>query len=348
MSTLKRLEGHPNYYKDPETLVIYYRDKVGNKTFTRSTKETAIAQAKAHVRKMLPTWLSADEDSSKKVLQFEWDKYLEFKKTMVGTETHKRIATSGKWLMEFFGSDLPISIDSARWNDYLHWRRKNWPSHSLENDAKWFSNFCHYLADRKIIARPLRIKNPDVRNFIGREYSDDELSRLMERSSADLRLAIWMGYKMMMRIGEIAEMSWDRIDFKRQTLISKDRDSATKIKRVVPINDLVFKVLKDRKLQSKSPWVFPQVRDPSRPIATQVFDKEFQKVKIAAKVKGRFHDLKHTGITRLIRAKKPLPWISKVSGTSIATLMRRYEHTSPEDFKGLVNEIVLKDEETFF
>jgi integrase len=347
MSTLRKIEGQPNYYKDPTTEIIYYRDNIGGRPLSRSTKETNIAQAKAYVRKNLQLWLGDDAPKSKKVLERLWPEYIEHKKSTVSESTVTGIEVTGKWLMKFWGDKLPANIHESTWEEYLKWAKPQ--KRVMENDTKWFSNFCHWLVMHGAISRPPRIRNPDVRKMIGLTYSDDELRRLLEYSSPDLRLAIVMGYKMMMRIGEIAGLSWERIDFKKRVLVSKEHESSTKKKRIVPISKgIVFNELFGRSAGKRSPWVFPLKHSPDKHIMTQVFDKEWQAVKRKAKVKGRFHDLKHTGITRLVKLRIPIDQISKVSGTSVPVLMKRYVHTNPEDYMDVVDLVKVEGEDASF
>ncbi|WP_419756456.1 tyrosine-type recombinase/integrase [Brevundimonas sp.] len=52
----------------------------------------------------------------------------------------------------------------------------------------------------------------------------------------------------------------------------------------------------------------------------------------------KFHTLRHTKITALVKAGKELPKVSKFAGHSnIGITMKRYAHLSPNDLAGLVD-----------
>ena len=51
----------------------------------------------------------------------------------------------------------------------------------------------------------------------------------------------------------------------------------------------------------------------------------------------KFHTLRHTKITNLVKEGKELPKVSKFAGHSnIGITMKRYAHLSPTDLVGLV------------
>ncbi len=80
--------------------------------------------------------------------------------------------------------------------------------------------------------------------------------------------------------------------------------------------------------------------DPEKPMAR--FKASWEKAKKDARVTCRFHDLRHTAISRMIDAGVPLPKIAKIVGWAPATTVRmavRYGHFNLESLRDAVSTI---------
>jgi integrase len=60
--------------------------------------------------------------------------------------------------------------------------------------------------------------------------------------------------------------------------------------------------------------------DPGKPMAR--FKSSWENAKKEAKIACRFHDLRHTAISRMIDAGVPLPKVAKIVGWAPATMVR--------------------------
>ena len=77
--------------------------------------------------------------------------------------------------------------------------------------------------------------------------------------------------------------------------------------------------------------------DPERPMAR--FKASWENAKRDAKVECRFHDLRHTAISRMIDAGVPLPKVAKIVGWAPSTMVRmaaRYGHFNLESLRDAV------------
>ena len=77
--------------------------------------------------------------------------------------------------------------------------------------------------------------------------------------------------------------------------------------------------------------------DPHKPMAR--FKASWEKAKRDAKVECRFHDLRHTAISRPIDAGVPLPKVAKTVGWAPATMVRmaaRYGHFTLDSLRDAV------------
>ena len=162
-----------------------------------------------------------------------------------------------------------------------------------------------------------------------------------------------------MRYSEIRLLRWNQIDFSDSTVtVGKSKtDSGTG--RVIPLNVRAKVVLEfwasnfpDRK---PTHYVFPSERygaagnkfaacayntDPTKPIGR--WKEAWEAAKKRAKVECRFHDLRHTGCTRMLEAGAPFPPIARIMGWSTATTVRmakRYGHIGHAALRSAVESI---------
>jgi integrase len=78
----------------------------------------------------------------------------------------------------------------------------------------------------------------------------------------------------------------------------------------------------------------------TRPIGR--WKEAWEAAKIRAKVQCRFHDLRHTGCTRMLEAGAPFPLIARIMGWSTATTVRmakRYGHIGTAALRSAVESI---------
>jgi integrase len=73
---------------------------------------------------------------------------------------------------------------------------------------------------------------------------------------------------------------------------------------------------------------------PEKPMGR--FKASWEKAKTDAKLECRFHDLRHTAVSRMIDAGVPLPKVAKIVGWAPATMVRmaaRYGHFNLESLR---------------
>jgi len=159
-----------------------------------------------------------------------------------------------------------------------------------------------------------------------RVLTRDEETRLLNACPDHLKDVIRIALNTGMRRGEILGLTWDWIDFEECIITLPQTHTKTNISRKVPINEIVRRILLKRKLQSGgSEFVFPSEKSKSGHI--KWLKRSFKRACEDAQIKDlRFHDLKHTAITRMVEAGVPRDDISKVVGTSYKLIVERYSH----------------------
>jgi integrase len=181
------------------------------------------------------------------------------------------------------------------------------------------------------------------------------LRECLNSRSRFLYVVVVMGLATCMRYCEIRRSLWSQIDFERGELRvgkSKTPDGAN---RVIPLSQRIRIVLEfwAARFPHRKPdhYVFPSERyggqgreeafgfkgsvaydtDPTRPIGN--WKEAWEAAKIRAGVACRFHDLRHTGCTRMLEAGVPLSVVSDILGWSPSTMVRmarRYGHIGNE------------------
>jgi integrase len=149
-----------------------------------------------------------------------------------------------------------------------------------------------------------------------------------------------------MRYSELRLLRWAQVDLKRHTVrVGKSKTEAG-TGRTIPLNDRASKILQfwsERFPKRKSEhFVFPSERygaggdkfepcvydtDPTHPIKS--WKEAWESAKETAKVSIRFHDLRHTCVTRMLEGGAPLSVVASILGWSAATTVRmakRYGH----------------------
>jgi integrase len=80
--------------------------------------------------------------------------------------------------------------------------------------------------------------------------------------------------------------------------------------------------------------------DPTKPIGS--IKEAWEAAKVRAGVKCRFHDLRHTAVSRMLDAGVPIAKVAKIVGWSPATMVRmaaRYGHFALEELRSAVDSI---------
>ncbi len=177
-----------------------------------------------------------------------------------------------------------------------------------------------------------------------------------------------------MRGGVVRTLQWGAVDLENRCLRwGKDKTDAG-TGRVVPLNARALSALclwaesfPERKPEH---YVFPVERcaaagdaftsmtyatDPTKPIGSikEAWEGAKQRAgrelypdtptaETAPPLKCRFHDLRHTAVSRMLKGKTPLPLIAKIVGWSSSTMVKmaaRYGHFTLDELRGVVDQI---------
>jgi integrase len=326
-----------NVYEDTKSGVYYVRiRRKGKRPFNKSLDTKNFKTAGQLADELIREYLGhAPKRREHTLFKDEVVLFLESFKNRVKPGTHMRTASVIRlYLMPYFQNKILTEITAAEWDAYILAEKKK-RVRNFSNDKKAMRNILTFAVENKRLDVVPELADPTPPSTVGKEYSDPEILSILENCDTDVkRLSVTLAYKSGPRIEEIASIAWAKVNLPGRMIEVKGKTSKKKkdARRNVAIGEQVVALLKMRRnATGSSPWVFPMVTEPSRHMSTNLLENEWQDVKRAAGVTGRFHDLRHTFITRALRAGKSIVWVSKQVGSSVATITKVYDHLKIEE-----------------
>ena len=202
-----------------------------------------------------------------------------------------------------------------------------------------------------------------VREDVGRAISRDEETALHEACRASrsrsLYPAVLIALNTCMRYSELRLLRWEQIDLKSCTLTVGLSKTEFGTGRLLPLNDRAVAILcfwaslfperepnhcdfpSERYGASGDGVTVTHSIEPTRLIGR--WKEAWESAKIRAGVSCRFHDLRHTGCTRMLEAGVPFSVVSTIMGWSPSTtirMSRRYGHIGQTAQRNAVNALI--------
>jgi integrase len=183
---------------------------------------------------------------------------------------------------------------------------------------------------------------------IGRALSPEEESRLLEecaQADSACYTAVVLALNTTMRADEIRQLRWQQVDlFEGELTVGKSKTEAGS-GRVIPLNPSAVKALADwgnrfpghQPGQYVFPWCESRRVDPSRP--TRGWRTAWESARERAGLKIRFHDLRHTAITKLAEGQASDETIMSIAGHVSKQMLHHYSHIRREAKRAAVNAI---------
>ncbi len=171
-----------------------------------------------------------------------------------------------------------------------------------------------------------------------RELSFDEEDRLMPAIRADVAAVADFALKSGWRRNEVIKLAWRGIDFQARQAATTIKGGAV-IKR--PLTPTLIAILANQ--PKVGPFVFTYVCRKSRgnrlageryPVSATVLRKAMAAALAGAEIEGfRFHDLRHTRGTRIVRQTGSLAAAKKALGHRSIKTTLRYAHVLDDDVR---------------
>ena len=277
------------------------------------------------------------------------DAWLEMKKPTFAPKTYQIEKTNLGHILPVLGQKLLTDIDASDISRYQNQRLKDKAAPKTINLE---------IGTLRAILRRHRLwanLQPDVRMLstpddIGQALSVEDEKKLLdacaESRSRSLLPAVLLALNTGMRYSELRLLRWNQVDLERRTVrVGKSKTEAG-TGRVIPLNNKATQVLNfwAEQFSNREPehFIFPSERygaggdkfenvvydvDPTKAIGS--WKEAWESVKEDTGVTIRFHDLRHTCVTRMLEGGVPLSVVASILGWSPATttrMMKRYGH----------------------
>ena len=333
--------------------VWWYKFRFAGRVFRESTKTNSKALARSaelkRRRDLEEGFHGLKKRQAPQTFKSASDEWLELKRPTLAPKSYLIEKTNLGHILPILGQKLLNDIDASDISRYQQ--------HRLKEKAAPKTINLEAGTIRAILRRHRLWANlqPDVRMLatrddIGRSLSVEEEKKLLdgcaESRSRSLLPAVLLALNTGMRYSELRLLRWQQVDLTRRTVrVGKSKTEAG-TGRTIPLNDRAIKVLEfwADLFPTREPehFVFPSERygaggnkfepcvydiDPSRAINS--WKEAWESVKEDTEITIRFHDLRHTVVTRMLEAGVPLSVVASILGWSAATTVRmakRYGH----------------------
>jgi integrase len=272
--------------------------------------------------------------------------YMEHARAVKTASAALRDETSLNRLMPFFGA-LPLrKIHSGLVQRYID-ERMNKPKKgggrlrpaTVNRERTTLSAIFREAVKRRFTDKnPVRgIRMLPENNTVVRYLTDDEEERLFKELPEHLKPIVTTALNTGMRKSELLALRWQEVDLEQRLICI--RNAKNHKKRYIPINDVVHELFKEQRRQDETAeHVFPSRRSGSR--WTNVDGAWLRAVRRAEIPSFRFHDLRHSFASRLVRKGVAIKAVQELLGHGSIVVTMRYAHLAPGDLREAVDLLV--------
>lgn len=234
-----------------------------------------------------------------------------------------------KTLIEAFGDYRMASLTSTQVAQFRDRRLKVVGPQSVIHEINLLNRVLKTASMDWGIALPgglatAQVRKPTKPRGRDRRVPESEIVAILDATeSVELRTIIAVAVETGMRRNELALLTWDEIDLKKQTAhLPKTK---TDVPRTVPLSKAAIKALKTYGTK-KEGHVF-QLRPESM---SQAFERACEPHR--ANIVGvRFHDLRHEATSRLFEKGLNVMEVAAITGHKTLEMLKRYTHLRAED-----------------
>lgn len=325
----------------------HYRFKLDGKHYGATTGLAATKQneTKAHqVEAECRQALMEGRNPSRKIQVREFGaaakEFLEWAKGeyRAHPNSYQRIATSFASATEFFGREAVSLIDEGRLEAFKTWRvnKHKIRDVTLRHDLHAISTFFRYaIKQRWTRENPVRnITIPsDAEAVRIHVISADEEKHYFLRAAKnqDLHDLAQLILNQGMRPDEVLGLGREDINLERGQLSIRNGKSPA-ARRTLDLTSESRRIFA-RRLEGKSPWIFPSKRNPGMRLIrlNAAHDKLCAKAsEEGVSLKFVLYDFRHTFATRLAQAHVDLATLAAILGHNSIRIVQRYVHPTAE------------------
>jgi len=236
----------------------------------------------------------------------------------------------------------PTELTSAHLRSFAASRhRKGLNPRSIQRQLSALRRFFKFLRrEGRIDGDPVEgVRAPRVKRRLPRPLDVDQVVALLSiPDEGDLatrdRAMLELFYTSGLRVSELAQLTWDRLDLKRGRILLEETKNGER--RVLPLTGLAHELLtrhsKVRRLDTNLVW--PSRRDSSRPVSHR--NVWLQALKAAEIEDFRFHDLRYSAASYMLMNRASIAELAEVLGHKALQMVKRYSHLSESHARGIV------------
>jgi len=250
-------------------------------------------------------------------------------------------------LSEFFGNLLLSQITKTKVEESKQIRKgrltyKGTPVSAsyCNRELEVLRHLLRLATEEEIIPAAPPVRLYKTNNARERVLSTEEYQRLLATSPRHLQRIIICAYETGMRAGEIKGLTWDKVDFKIGFVRLTAEDTKTNEKRAIPISPILQETLEEIRKEQREGKVTPiggHVFAWGGRAMSEGWKRAFQTACRNAKIDGlRFHDIRHTFVTRKVKEGWDYKRIMAITGHKTFAVFQRYNNPSEEDVKEVV------------
>lgn len=341
-----RVKGNMNHnlYRRGDVYWVRFR-KSGKPALQESLGTEALGDARLRRDERIAKYLGVRaKHQGRQLLGERFVEWFELNETNWAPATCNSVMNSwGVHLVHHY-RDLLISeaATESEWLRYVQNSRTSRPKRKFFNDRKYLSMFFHWCHREGFLEKLPRLPDVDPEIKAGKVYTQSEIDALLFHANIDLSLQITMAITMGMRLGEILSLEWSQVNFETGVVHLPAAKTKIRKERSFVASPEVLGLLESRQARSNSAWVFPSPSDPKKCVGKGGNKSSWTLCRAKAKVKGRFHDLRHTFLTRAFKTAVNPALICHYAGVSLEEAERTYLHFSVDDTRavaGLVRSV---------
>lgn len=180
-------------------------------------------------------------------------------------------------------------------------------------------------------------------NYRRREFTVEELGRIIEASSGEMRRLIALGIYCGLRLGDAACLQWSGVDMVKKTISLIPQKTARKQKRVtLSIHKMLYMMLQETTPEKRRGYVMPTIADRYQNLPS-AFSRDlsllFKSAGIETVVKGEgkrnhagcgYHSLRHTFVSLCASSGVSQSVVQALVGHGSPSMTEHYTHIAIE------------------
>ncbi|MFH1262858.1 MAG: site-specific integrase [Pseudomonadota bacterium] len=204
--------------------------------------------------------------------------------------------------------------------------------------------FGRLVRDGKLERNPIHSVRLFNEDHLQREriLTEEEYGHLLDSAPPLTRTIIEVGYETAMRLGEILNLTWDRVDLKQGFIRLTADDTKTRTRRTIPINSRLSQIISAKIRLLHCPYVFHRNGHRIRSIR-----EGFLRACDRAQIENfHFHDLRHMAVTRWVKRGIPEKAIMAISGHKTRKVFDRYTNLTEGDLRDFLKTVDVRPQQS--